>query len=176
MSTDEQLMERYVATGDARAFAELYTRHLPLIRRVVRRHVARPSEVDDLTQHTFMKLHSARSGYLLGARLKPWLCAIAINACRDLARRERRRPEAHVEIELLPAPAPCESTYVEGRSLPLLAAVEALPPKTRELVRLHYFEERSLAEIARSLDEKASTVRVRLHRGCRRLHAELAAC
>jgi len=176
MITDEQLMERYASTGDMRAFSELYARMLPLVRRVVQRQLTRASEVDDVAQQTFLKLHTARAHYRAGERLKPWLCAIAVNTSRDHQRRERRRPESHAELDQLVDPSSCEpSTRSEARALPVLAAVEALPAATRLLFRLHFFEDRPLAEIARSLDEKPSTVRVRLHRGCRRLHAELLA-
>jgi len=169
MRTDEQLMENYVL-GDLRAFDALYARYQPIVRRLVQRHVFRASEVDDLVQQTFMQLHVSRGGYRTGEKLRPWLCTIAVNLCRDHARRQKRRPETALDMDALGG---VEPAFMPGElrqsCAPLLAALDSLSQVTQQIFRKHFIEERALVDIARDLGAKPTTVRVRLHRGCAEL-------
>lgn len=56
----------------------------------------------------------------------------------------------------------------------LWRAVRDLPGRQRQVVSLHYVEDRSVAEIAVILEMARSTVKVHLHRGRRALAARLA--
>ena len=47
---------------------------------------------------------------------------------------------------------------------PVRAAVQKLPPKYRLVIHLYYFEERTVAEIARLTDQKETTVKSQMHR------------
>ena len=89
MSTDEELMERYLA-GDRAAFRELFRRYAPVVLRLVRRNVP-TEEAHDLVQQTFLHLHRGRKDFRRGARLRPWLCTIAINVRRQYLRSMRHR-------------------------------------------------------------------------------------
>jgi RNA polymerase sigma factor (sigma-70 family) len=174
MQSDEQLMEHYLS-GDARAFAQLHARHEPLVRRVVARNVFRAADVDDLVQQTFMQLHASRASYRCGERLKPWLCAMARNVCRDYGRRKKRRPEVAFEMDHLSAEMPSRLPgELEHACAPLTAALASLSAATQRIFHEHFMEDRPLVEIARDLRTNPTTVRVRMHRGCRQLRAALA--
>src|SRR5262245_32094429 len=73
--------------GDLRAFTDLVTRHLPMLRNVCRRYYA-TSQVDDVVQEAILQamlsLESLRDGDRFGA----WLCGIGLN----IARRWQREP------------------------------------------------------------------------------------
>jgi RNA polymerase sigma factor (sigma-70 family) len=174
MFTDEQLMQRYIE-GDERAFAQLYTRYRPVVTRVVQRHVYRRSDVDDLVQQAFTQLHASRANYRLGEPLRPWLCTMTANICRDYGRRRTRRPEASYDMDTLSTHAPLvlpgetRQTYA-----PLVAALESLSAVTRQIFQAHFVADRTLVDIARELGENPTTVRVRVHRGCQALRATLA--
>lgn len=174
MQSDEQLMEQYLR-GDMRAFGQLHARHEPLVRRVVARNVFRAVDIDDLVQQTFLQLHASRASYRSGERLKPWLCAVARNVCRDYGRRKKRRPETAFEMDDLsaerPSPLPGE---LEHAWAPLGAALASLSAVTQRIFHEHFVEDRPLVDIARELRTNPSTVRVRMHRGCRQLRAALA--
>jgi RNA polymerase sigma-70 factor (ECF subfamily) len=174
MHTDEQLMQRYL-DGDERAFAELYARYKPVVTRVVQRHVFRRDDVEDLVQQTFAQLHASRANYRAGESLRPWLCTMTANLCRDYGRRRTRRPEAHYDMDSLGASTPA---LLPGEArqdyAPLATALESLSAVTRQIFQEHFVADRPLVEIARELGENPSTVRVRVHRGCLALRASLA--
>jgi len=167
-------MQRYL-DGDERAFSELYARYKPVVTRVVARHVFRKADIEDLVQQAFAQLHVARANYRPGESLRPWLCIMTANLCRDYGRRRARRPEAHYDMELLGS---ATSALLPGEArqsyAPLVAALESLSAVTRQIFQEHFVADRPLVEIARELGENPNTVRVRVHRGCQTLRASLA--
>jgi DNA-directed RNA polymerase specialized sigma24 family protein len=81
----DQLMERYV-DGDLSAFDGLYALAAPRVYRMLLQLAPSRADADDLLQVTFVKLHNARSGWVRGGRVLPYLLAIARNAARDSRR------------------------------------------------------------------------------------------
>lgn len=101
-----------------------------------------------------------------------WLNSVARNHCIDHYRtkvRERQR--------LLPEEAPPERTpgnpllgpdrLLEAREARanLLAALDGLSPKLREVVQLRFFQELPYEEIGERLGVPEGTVKSRIHRG-----------
>jgi RNA polymerase sigma-70 factor (ECF subfamily) len=173
--TDEKLMDRYLARADQRAFAAIYARHAPMLRRMIHKRVRSAADAEDVLQQTFLRLHLARDSYRSGEPLRPWLCTIAGNLTRDHLRRAVRRPEHPLEPERH-AVAELEPPALEARrpSEALTAALRHLCEVTQHIMQEHFMADRALVDIARELGQKPSTVRVRLHRGCRRLRDQLA--
>ena len=56
MATDGQLLARWTAERDGRAFAALVGRHGPLVWRVARNHLTQSEDADDVFQATFLVL------------------------------------------------------------------------------------------------------------------------
>ncbi|MGV3620886.1 MAG: RNA polymerase sigma factor, partial [Archangium sp.] len=74
-------MERFI-DGDQRAFDALFTRHAGTMRSYLQRLTGSAAAADDLTQATFVSVVKGRGRFQRGARVKPWLYAIATNAAR----------------------------------------------------------------------------------------------
>jgi RNA polymerase sigma factor (sigma-70 family) len=90
-----------------------------------------------------------------------WLTVVASNRARDMRRRDAvgRR----VADRLRPPP-PEDPVDQVGRDLDLLAALDTLPPRMREVCVLHYLEDRSVRDIAGELAISPGTVKTQLHR------------
>lgn len=173
--SDEELMAAYVA-GEARALRELYGRHAPKLRRVLRARMGSDADAQDIVQAAFLNLHRARRDYRRGARLQPWLYTIAFNLLRDHYRYRARRPELPTEPERhedRPSTAPAPDARL--RDEPVRRALAELPEAQREVIALHWFAGFSFAEIADIVGAKRSAVKVRAHRGYKRLRAALQA-
>lgn len=172
-ATDEALMEAYVA-GDRSAFAELFSRYAPRLRRLMARDLARGTDADDLVQQTFLQLHRARRDFRAGARLRPWLFTIALNLKRQYFRRKGRRPET-------PLPEPGTGDLVADggdpeagvRDAQLRAALDELAAAQRDVIVLHWFEGMTFREIAEVVGATQSAVKVRAHRGYGKLRQAL---
>jgi RNA polymerase sigma-70 factor (ECF subfamily) len=120
-----------------------------------------------------LQVHRARKDYQRDRPLRPWLYTIALNLRREHFRRRQRRPEtafdpvAHGEPSVAPQ-APTATDRLVRRAL------AQLPDNQREVIVMHWYEELSFAEIADLVGATLSAVKVRAHRGYKRLKEILA--
>mgnify|MGYP002593497244 FL=1 len=91
--------------------------------------------------------------------METWLVRIVINVCKRQLRSPWRLLRALQES--------LDSLRMEGPEPPddtLVRAIQALPPKYREVIILYYYQEWKAWEIAQRLHVPVSTVTVRLSR------------
>jgi len=161
--------------GDGRAFGEIVRRYAASLLRFMRRGLYQPSDAEDLVQQTFLHVHRARSDFDMGERLVPWLFAIGLNVKRDYLRGRRRRSEhsqAAAEATLSGARDPDSERFAAERDLEL--ALSQLPAAHREVIELHWFSGLSFPEVAQTLGDTTTAVKVRAHRGYVKLRELLA--
>ena len=183
-----QLLARHLR-GDADAFAELIALHSGRVFNLAYRFTGDRAEAEDIVQESFLRAYSALPGSRTELPFRPWLIQIAVNLCRDWARRKRPVPfsdlpaataadEAGMEsgAEALPDPEPLppEAAETKDQLAHLRQAVLALPPAFRLIVTLRYDEGLSYEEIGRLLNMPPATVGTSLLRARRRLRAALA--
>jgi len=172
--SDEELMARF-CQGEAAAFDALFQRYSRPVHGYLTRLTGSASAAEDLVQLTFLSLVRARGRFQPGARVKPWLYAIATNAARDHQRRNRRPEELTAEGELpVTVAADTPGPRDTGLERTVQRALELLPEGQRVPIMLHRFEGMSFAEIAESMGLTESAVKVRAHRGYARLRELLA--
>jgi RNA polymerase sigma factor (sigma-70 family) len=171
MKSDEELMAAYVA-GDSAAFSELFSRYAPMLMRVMRRHMRQMADADELVQQTFLQLHRARNDFQQGRRLRPWLMTIAYNLKREYFRRKKRRPEASLEYEPKADTQPDPLEQQDDRAR-MQAALQALSEGQRDVIVMHWFQDLSFPEVAEILGLSVSAVKVRAHRGYKKLRVVL---
>lgn len=162
--TDEQLMDAYV-DGDDAAFRILFERYAPILLRLTRRHLRDDELAGEIVQQTFFRLHGARNDFRRGSKLRPWVMTIAMNLVREHWRRSKRRKMTALQVETQAAPeADFMPLELRQRSELLHVALEKLPTSQREVVELHWFQERPYAEVAQIVGTSEGAVRVRAHR------------
>jgi len=163
-SSDEELMDAYI-DGDDGAFRLLFERYAPILLRLTRRHLRSDELAEEIVQQTFFRLHGARNDFRRGSKLRPWVMTIAMNLVREHWRRRKRRKMTSLEVETQAAPeAELMPLEIRQRSQLLHQALEKLPSSQREVVELHWFQERPYAEVATIVGTSEGAVRVRAHR------------
>ncbi|MCC4252557.1 sigma-70 family RNA polymerase sigma factor [Sphingobium naphthae] len=144
---------------NARLVEEIYRNEAPRLARYVRWRIRSRDEANDLVQEAFERLTRT---FILGRVLDPraYLRRIVENLLVDRRRRAPAGPHLPIEYaELLPVPA--EQSYaLEAADMIMLfkQAVAALPPRTREVFKLHRLEELSYRDIAERLGISVRTV------------------
>ena len=192
-STDQTLIEQ-ACTGNQAAFEALVQRYQPLLYRFVRARVGSEQAYDVLQFVWFQlylsmsKLSSNQTSGRKEASLKPWLFRIAWNRCIDEQRKYKRHPwicfseleQVYEEdgVSLLStlldmSPLPEEIAEREDNSAQLLAAIQSLPPKFRNVVWLRYTEELTFTEIGRKLHIPPTTAQTYFYRACIKLRHSL---
>ena len=172
--TDEELMGAYI-DGDKSALRILFDRHSPALLGMLRRSLPAEADARDLLQQTFLQLHRARNDFRRDARLKPWLFTIALNLKREYFRKRARKKETPMDPESYPEPS-VEPRVLQGfeHSLQVREAVDALPESMRIVIEMHWFDELPFKEIAEILGLGLSAVKVRAHRGYKKLRESLS--
>ncbi len=167
--TDEELMAAYV-DGDHEAFRELFRRYAPVLLRLTVRHLRSEELAREVVQQTFFQVHAARRDFRLDRKLRPWVFTIAMNLVREHYRKKKRRKETDLDEAREPA-AVIERGPLEQkeRARLLRAALDRLPASQREVVELHWFEERPFVEVAAIVGSTEGAVRVRAHRAYKKL-------
>jgi RNA polymerase sigma-70 factor (ECF subfamily) len=100
-----------------------------------------------------------------------WVTVVASNRARDVHRRDAMR--RRVADRMRPA-GPEDPLDQVGRDLDVLAALDTLPRRMRQVCVLHYLQDQSVRDIALALGIGAGTVKTQLHRGRIALAARLA--
>ncbi len=173
MKSDEELMAAYVA-GEQSAFGELFQRYGQMLVRLMSRHIRNQDDVHELVQQTFLQLHRARNDFDQSRRLRPWLMTIAFNLKREYYRRRMRKPEAALDHEPPDSGGGLDHPVErKNKALKLRAALKTLPDSQREVIEMHWFKEMSFPEVAEVLGLTVSAVKVRAHRGYKKLRGEL---
>src|SRR5256885_13512407 len=89
---DRDLLARFRATRDDRAFAALVARHGPAVLAVCRRVLADPHAADDAFQATFLVLARRAASVRRASSLGCWLHGVAFRVSTKLRGQLARRP------------------------------------------------------------------------------------
>lgn len=157
-------MQSYV-DGDPVAFDEIYRRVSRAVFSYLLRLTRDRPRAEDLLQVTFIKVHRARSSYIAGAPLMPWLLAIARRAFLDERRMKKSRYEDLSQDGKIPERPEPHDAVNDDVSDALTLALNDLPDNYREAIQLTKITGLSLSEAADVLDTTPTAVKLRVHRG-----------
>lgn len=172
-----------IKESDPEAARELVRDLFPLVMRIVRGHLPRRMDAEDLAQIVFVKVFQKIEQFNGDAPFPHWVSRIAINTCLNELRSEKARPELRW-ADLAEEQAEALERILErsdGRPVDEEVAtrdlahklLETLPPRDRLILTLLDLEERSVAETARLTGSPEAVVKVRAFRARRKLRKEL---
>lgn len=165
------------AQGDEAAFAALMRRHKSWLYRFIRRSTGDSDEAYDLLQDTFVSAWQALGRFDPQRSFPVWLRRIALNKCRDRARRLAVKRAALAlfgfAAENQHVPAADESAGSEQALHRLEQAIANLPRRLKEPLILTTFQGLSHKEAGAILGINAKAVEMRVYRARRRLAADL---
>jgi len=155
-------------TEDA-ALAGLVDQYAGALYRVAYSVLRNQADAEDAVQEAFLRVVRHRETLNEVRDQRVWLIRIVWNIVLDRKRRAKTRPETDDVAELVRV---LPSTGLSAEQLAaaaqhhahVLACLEKLPPKEREVLTLSAFEELSSVEIAEVLGITESSVRSRLFR------------
>jgi RNA polymerase sigma factor (sigma-70 family) len=178
--TDQDLVARCLA-GETAAFAILVDRHRARLERLLGALLRHHSAVEDVWQETLLRAYFNLDQLRDPARFGAWICSIAINQARTV--RAARLPKVvsfegldgnSIEHELAQDTGAPEMIVIQREAMHRVRqAIADLPPAEREAVLLVYLDGLNHKEAAAQLGTSLSAVKVRVHRGRRRLQQAL---
>jgi RNA polymerase sigma factor (sigma-70 family) len=158
------------------AVRAMYRAYGGLIYAVAHRVLGRDDLAEEAVQHAFVHAWRAAERIDVGRDPAPWLATIAKHAAIDIYRRESRRPTTALAQVAADNPAlvrpPLELEALDA-VWHVRRAIDALPPKLAEVVRMQHLDAMSHREISEKLGVAVGTVKSRSHRAHRQLAALL---
>lgn len=171
---DEELLGKFIRTGDLEVLGELYSRYIHLVYGVALKYLQNREEAQDAVMHIFEKLipevrkHEIRE-------FRPWLYVLAKNHClmelRSGKTEKRRLEMMKIEQEFMESEEEMHPIDKEDNSLEndLAECIETLKKEQKECIRLFYYQKLSYQEIAEKLDLEEKKVKSHLQNGKRNL-------
>lgn len=131
-------------------------KHADMVRRICFMYLKNEADVEDVFQEVFLKYFLNIESLQDEEHEKAWLCRVTFNKCKDLCKNFWRKKVVSIEEMEIPYESPEQSEMVN--------AVFELPSQYKELVYLHYYEGRTVPEIAEITQKNTNTVYTQLRR------------
>lgn len=169
-ASDEALI-RQLQEGRREALDILMERYQQKLARFIFHYVGNESAVDDLVQETFIKVYFNASSFRYESKFSTWLFQIAINRCKDHARKHGQRLIS-IDDETLSAsvalmanePNPEDAAASKHLLEKLSREVHRLPEKLKSALIAYAIEEQSQEECAKLLGTTPKTIETRVYR------------
>lgn len=168
--SDLTLLTRFVRYRDEEAFADLLSRHGPLVYAACRRHLPDPADVEDAFQATFLVLVKRAGRLGEHDTVGPWLHRVAVWTARRVRRTNARRLGREPARVTADTPALVASADAQ---LDLDDALLSLPEKYRVPVVLCHLQGWSRREAAEHLGCPEGTLSALLSRALVKLRKRL---
>ena len=172
--------------GDLEAFEEIYQLYHRRIYNAVYGMLGDADDAQDVTQDVFMRLHDALPTLRADEAFSTYLYRIALNLCRDRARRKKRvrfqsidtpRADDDGDVEPMDFPdqgkLPEETVNTDELQQRVREAVTTLSTDHKAVIVMHHFQGMEVNDIAGILGVPTGTVKSRLARGRDQLHRKL---
>lgn len=131
-------------------------------------------DCDDLLQETWIRAVSNLDRFDPKRRFSTWLFQIALNLCRDLARKDRVRAEYRKDLQEMRQGFTDTKAEEKVDAMKAMQAIETLPLEQKEALLLRYYHGVPEAEAAEILGCPRGTVKSRLHQAVKAVRSELA--
>ena len=134
------------------------------------------NDADEITVNVFSKVLSKIDMYDPDFEFKTWVLTIAQNTIIDFWRkksRENQDPTEHLdEVKNQYAKSPEELMISDEEQKKIIKTIESLDKNYQDILRLRFFEEKSIKEIAEELGISVANTKVRVMRA-KKVLAEL---
>jgi RNA polymerase sigma-70 factor (ECF subfamily) len=172
--SDAQLVGLVLA-GDETAFENIFDRYKRLVASVAARYFRRPEQIEEIIQISFTKVYLELANFngRHDFSMASWIGRIAANACLDILRSQKRKPE-NLHCELSDAETEslflcaenndktAESAHIQRDLAEKLLA--SLPAEDRAIMQMLEVEEMSVKEVADVTGWSKSKVKIRAFR------------
>lgn len=168
-----------VRARDEPAARTLVERLHPVVSPIVRAHLPRGEDEQDLMQDVYLKVFDRLDQFRGQVPFTHWVARVAVNTCIDRLRARRRRPSvcwSDLSDEQQHLLDNLSATDDHTGREPLAWAVlekllDQLPPAERTLILWLEIEQRSIAEVCTLTGWNSGVVRIRAFRARRKLKA-----
>jgi RNA polymerase sigma factor (sigma-70 family) len=157
--------------GDRQAYARLYERYAPTVRKYIAGHNGHTESQEDLVQEVFVRVWEHRERYRPGMAVGPYLLGFARNVCREhqvLASRDTQIGAQAPDPESTDL-GPETTAQQNDQAERIRRLLVQLPSKQRQALELVYLRGLSSKQVSRLLGCSDRTIRINCRLGLQKL-------
>lgn len=147
---------------DQASFQNVYDEHKTKVWGIVSRYVTLKQDKEDLFQEVFLNIYKALPKFRGEARLDTWIYRIAVNASLTYLKKKRRYKKITNTLNWMRIIDVEEPEISESEEL--LLPLKKLSPQQKMILLMSDVEEKSMEDIAGTLNIPIGTVKSSLHR------------
>jgi RNA polymerase sigma factor (sigma-70 family) len=173
--SDGELLQKFLLTQEEEYFAELVCRHSKMVMSVCTRVLHHEQDAQDALQAVFLTLASKAKSLTGRETIAGWLYYVARNISHRLQESRSLREVREKEAGMTQNPFHDSEKLDEQQELRtfLDSELDRLPEKYRLPMILHYFEEKTMDQVAKILRVKNKAVEARISRARLKLQKRL---
>ena len=180
---DDKLVEQAVG-GSEQAYKKLVNKYERALYFHILKMIKNKDKVEDLVQEVFVKAFDNLTSYSTNYAFSTWLYRIATNHTIDYLRKKKlqtlsidepvKSGDGEMKMQLPDDSAQTDQNIIQSQRQKIVQqAIDDLPKKYRDVIKLRHMQEKSYQEIADILDSPLGTVKAHIFRAREMLYKEL---
>ncbi|HJU89728.1 MAG TPA: RNA polymerase sigma-70 factor [Gemmatimonadaceae bacterium] len=161
-------------SSDAERFTRLYESRYARLLRFAYRYVRDRAAAEDVVHNAFVRLWDRRGDWSDESAIDGYLYLAVRGEAIDRLRRAKRERVLEADGERGAPPAVVDELLREELAGAIQRAIDGLPPRARQVLRMRWLEQRPNADVARLLGISVKTVEMHVTRALAALRGRLA--
>ena len=175
ITTDNELLGKYLSSNDLSALEELVVRHSGLVMGVCRGMLFSSEDAEDAFQATFLVLVRKATMLVDHGSISGWLYQVAMRNCQQIRRRNRRnREETMLSEPTVGKNEPWQKISKAEENALIYNEIDRLPKRYRDAVVMCYLQGFTRHDAAECLGWTDAAVKAALSRGRSLLRQKIA--
>ena len=172
--SDEELLRRFVSSGNLEVLGELYSRYMHLVYGVSLKYLKNRDDAQDAVMQIFEKLIHELPDHKI-RNFKSWLYVLTKNYClmqwRARQAAEKRIDSYKIEQEFMESESEMHPIDRDDKTIEnaLKDCIDQLKNEQKDCIELFYYQEKCYQEIAKELTLNEKKVKSHLQNGKRNL-------
>lgn len=180
---DDTLVQEAIG-GSEKAYKKLVNKYERALYYHILKMIKNKNKVEDLVQEVFVKAFDNLTSYNTNYAFSTWLYRIATNHTIDYLRKKKlqtlsidepvKSHDSEMKMQLPDASAQTDRKIIQSQRKQIVQqAIEDLPKKYRDVIKLRHMQEKSYQEISEILDSPLGTVKAHIFRAREMLYKAL---
>ncbi len=175
---DEEIVQEYLATQNARYFDQLYSRYSGKVYGKCISLLKNEAAAEDAVQEIFVKILLNLSKFSGKSKFSTWLYSISYNFCIDTIRRKKKNPNAFADdITGHEIADDVDDRFLLEMNIERLKVImDRVPVGVKSILLMKYQDEMSIKEISAILSKSESAIKMKIKRAkqkFKKIHYEI---
>ncbi|QTD37273.1 sigma-70 family RNA polymerase sigma factor [Polaribacter batillariae] len=174
MTNNDQLIINKVLKGNTNAFSELIDTYKDLVFSLAIKMTKNREEAEEISQDTFVKAYKNLNKFKGDSKFSTWLYRITYHTCLDALKKNKKHTNSFELNEITlnqiqTTDNALQTLERKERAKTMNKCLLQLPAEERSILWLFYYKELSLKEIIEVTSLSEANIKVKLHRGRKKL-------